>query len=246
MKKTKIIAGPCLFEGPEHAHKMASLLNDIVDHDSFDFYYKTSYDKANRTKSDSVRRLHSIHEFTNTFKSIKETDIKTLTDVHETLQVQIFNESNLDVVQIPALLCKQTDLIMAAARSGLIVNIKKGQFASASDAILAARKASLAKEVWVTERGNFFGYNDLIIDFRNIKKLKDADITTIVDCTHSNKGDKSVTELLALSAIVSGADGLFMEVHDDPDNAPCDGPNMITPEMFQAILTKVKVHVSSN
>lgn len=249
-----IIAGPCQLESYQHGIESALFLNErLSKYHGVDFYFKTSFDKANRTSGNSKRGA-GIDVLVETFEEIKTKRIKTLTDVHETWQCDEV-AGVCDVLQIPALLCRQTDLINAAADTGCIVNIKKGQFMSPHDMKYAKEKAQRIdtnfpialsnpykakhKEVWLTERGTFFGYGNLVVDFRSlvIMSQENRDARIIFDCTHSTQfpgasGGKSGCNRdyalpLAKAAIAVGVAGLFLECHSNPSQAPSDGECMI-------------------
>ena len=244
----KLILGPCQIESRSHARKMCELILDAIhDLEDIDFYYKSSYDKANRTSLAGARGV-GLEEGADILQDIRETyKVKTLTDVHETWQCSKLSFS-VDVLQIPAFLCRQTDLISAAGQAVEIVNIKKGQFLAPWD-----MKNVIAKlphnEVWITERGTSFGYNTLVVDFRGIPIMKEYGKPVIFDATHSvqqpggqgtsSGGQRQFVEPLAAAAIAVGADGLFIETHDDPDNAPSDGPNMIDVSNLRSMLMRV-------
>jgi 2-dehydro-3-deoxyphosphooctonate aldolase (KDO 8-P synthase) len=202
------------------------------------FIFKCSYDKANRTSVDSYRGP-GIEEGLRILKKVKdELKVPVLTDVHCKTEVEAA-AAVADVLQIPALLCRQTDLIMAAAKTGRAVNIKKGQFVAPHDMARSVEKATRAggENVFLTERGSSFGYNNLVVDFRSIPVMRKAGFPVIFDCTHSvqlpsgqgtqSGGDREMAAYLARAAAGVGVDGIFMEVHPDPDNARCDGPNSI-------------------
>lgn len=246
----KIIAGPCQHESYEHSSTLIKHL--LATHhgqphpEMFDVYFKASFDKANRTNMSSKRGL-GLEQTLSDFAHLKETypSTKIVTDVHEREQISSVAKV-VDVIQIPAFLCRQTDLILEACDSGCIVNIKKGQFLSPNEVDGIMSKTSNAKEVWITERGSSFGYNTLVVDMRGIHIMKEAGYTVIFDGTHScqspgglgksSGGNRDHVAPLCRAATAVGVDGLFMEVHDDPDNAPSDGPNMVTPDMYRDIV----------
>jgi len=244
----KLILGPCQIESREHATKMCELILDAISpFRDIDFYYKSSYDKANRTSARGARGV-GLEEGADILQGIREGfKVKTLTDVHETWQCPKLAFS-VDVLQIPAFLCRQTDLLQAAGEAVDIVNVKKGQFLAPWD-----MKNVIAKipnnDVWLTERGTSFGYNTLVVDFRGIPIMKQFGKPIIFDATHavqqpggngtSSGGQREFVEPLAKAAYAIGIDGLFMETHDDPDNAPSDGPNMIDIKDLRATLTRI-------
>ncbi len=246
-----LIAGPCVVENQEIGFEVAETLVSITRKLNIPFYFKASFKKANRT---------SIHSFS----SIGETkalqilaDIKSkyqvqiLTDVHETSDIEKVKDI-VDVIQIPAFLCRQTDLILTAAKTEKTINIKKGQFANATQMQFAAEKVRSVgnNSIWLTERGNSFGYQDLIVDFRNIPLLKVNNCKAIIDITHSIQqpnstegttlGTPEFIELIAKCGIVAGADGLFLETHPNPSNALSDGYNMIALNKVENLLSKLQ------
>lgn len=245
---TKLILGPCQIESRDHARKMCELiLHAIHDLEHIDFYYKSSYDKANRTSATGARGV-GLEEGADILQDIRETyKVKTLTDVHETWQCPKLSFS-VDVLQVPAFLCRQTDLLIAAGEAVDTVNIKKGQFLAPWDMKNAVAKLP-NNEVWITERGTSFGYNTLVVDFRGIPIMKEFGKPVIFDATHSvqqpggqgtsSGGQRQFVEPLAKAAMAVGADGLFIETHDDPDNAPSDGPNMINVKQLKNMLTRI-------
>ena len=236
--KPIIIAGPCVIESEHLLRQVAEELVAISSRLGIDIIFKSSFDKANRTSVSSFRGpglekgLQMLADIHSTY------GLRILTDIHETWQAQAAGEV-ADVLQIPAFLCRQTDLLAAAARTGRIINIKKGQFLSGRDMRYPVEKAldAGATEVWLTERGNTFGYNNLVVDFRNISDMLDIVPRVIMDCTHSVQrpgsgngstgGDRRFVPSMALAAKAFGATGYFFEVHPDPDHALSDGPNML-------------------
>src|SRR5574344_355827 len=232
------IAGPCVIESDELLDTVAAELVNIRDKIGVDIIFKASFDKANRTSIHSFRGpglekgLKMLADIKSKYK------LKILTDIHESYQAEAVGKV-VDVIQIPAFLCRQTDLLVAAARSGKIVNIKKAQFLSGKDMIYPVEKAreAGAADVWLTERGNAFGYNNLVVDFRNIPDMKEITPTVIMDCTHSvqrpgagngtTSGDRRSVPAMSLAAKAVGATGDFFEVHPNPDKALSDGPNML-------------------
>ena len=236
MPKMKLIAGPCVIESEDHCRMMAEELKAITDKFDVDWYFKASFDKANRTSIDSFRGpgLHKGIRILNDIK--QDLGIKITTDFHTVAEI-ISGAYTVDVVQIPAFLCRQTDLLVAAGEMGKIVNIKKGQSVGL-DAIFEAYH-KVGSVMWVTERGTSYG-NDIHIDFSHIKTLS-TEFGTIVDCTHPSHtwtwGSDSV--LLAKLGIQAGAFGVFMEVHDDPENAKCDGDKSVKLSDFEGILKEL-------
>lgn len=232
------IAGPCVIESQELLDTVATELCRIRDALGIDIIFKSSFDKANRTSLSSFRGP-GLEKGIEMLRRVKERfSLRVLTDIHEAWQAQRAAEV-ADVLQIPAFLCRQTDLIVAAAKTSRVVNIKKAQFLSGSDMLYPVQKArgAGAKEVWLTERGNSFGYNNLVVDFRNIPDMLNIVPRVIMDCTHSVQrpgaaggktgGDRKFVPMMAKAARAFGATGYFFEVHPDPDNAKSDGPNML-------------------
>jgi 2-dehydro-3-deoxyphosphooctonate aldolase (KDO 8-P synthase) len=240
------IAGPCVIESESICKKIADRLAKLSSRYKVDILFKASYDKANRLARDSFRgpgRQQGLR----TLETIKrEFGLPVLTDIHEPAQAAEAAQV-ADVLQIPALLCRQTDLIVAAAKTGTWVNIKKGQFMAPEDMKFAVQKAG--KKVWLTERGTFFGYRRLVVDFAGIVVMKQFGVPVIFDATHSAQmpgGGKGVSDgnrdyaiPLAKAALAMGVDGLFFEVHPDPDHALCDGPNSIYLKDFEKALPRL-------
>ena len=238
MNKPKFIAGPCVIESAELLDEVARTLVDINSSLGVDIIFKASFDKANRTSLKSYRGV-GLDKGLMMLADIKSRyGLRLLTDIHEGWQAAPVGEV-VDVVQIPAFLCRQTDLLIEAARTGKIVNIKKAQFLSGEDMKYPYEKAvdSGATEVWLTERGNLYGYNNLVVDFRNIADMRNIASTVVMDCTHSVQrpgaaggktgGNREFVPAMALAAKAFGANGYFFEVHPDPDKALSDGPNML-------------------
>lgn len=236
--KPIFIAGPCVIESAECLDAVAERIVDINNRLGVDIIFKSSFDKANRTSISSYRGV-GIEKGLQMLSDIKSKwGLKTLTDIHEAWQAEAAGQV-VDVLQIPAFLCRQTDLLVAAAKTGKTVNIKKAQFLSGVDMQYPYQKAieSGATDVWLTERGNSFGYNNLVVDFRNIPDMLAIAPRVIMDCTHSVQrpgaaggktgGNREYVPAMALAAKAFGANGYFFEVHPDPDNALSDGPNML-------------------
>ena len=236
--KPIFIAGPCVIESMDVLRTVARELVSIRNEYSVTMYFKASFDKANRTSLGSYRGP-GIDRGLAMLADIKEEfGLPILTDIHESWQAQPVAEV-ADVLQIPAFLCRQTDLLLAAARTGRIVNVKKAQFLSGHDMKYPVEKCREggAGEVWLTERGNMFGYNNLVVDFRNIADMLQYTPRVIMDCTHcvqrpggangKTGGDRRFVPSMALAARAFGANGYFFETHPDPDNALSDGPNML-------------------
>ena len=234
----KIIAGPCVIESAELLDTVAERLKAIGERLGVEIIFKASFDKANRTSLRSFRGP-GIERGLRMLDDVRSKwGLKLLTDIHEAWQAQPAGEV-VDVLQIPACLCRQPDLLVAAAKTGKAVNIKKAQFLSGADMRYPYEKAleSGASEIWLTERGNSFGYNNLVVDFRNIPDMLRIAPTVIMDCTHSvqrpgagdgtTSGNREFVPAMALAAKAFGANGFFFEVHPDPDRAKSDGPNML-------------------
>ncbi len=233
-----LIAGPCVLEDLDVTIEIAKFMKSLAEELGIDYIFKASYDKANRTSLFSYRGpgLEEGLKWLNEVK--KEVGVKITTDVHETWQVSKVAEV-VDVIQIPAFLCRQTDLLVEAAKTGKVVNIKKGQFMSPWDMKYAVQKvrAFSKSEVWITERGVSFGYRNLVVDFRGIPVMKEFADRVIFDATHSvqlpggqegsSGGQREFVPYLARAAVAVGVDGVFMEVHPEPEKARCDGPNSL-------------------
>ena len=244
------IAGPCVIESAEILDIVARKLIEINNKLGTDIIFKSSFDKANRTSLRSFRGPGLTRGLQMLADIKTKYGLKLLTDIHESYQAEAAGEV-CDVLQIPAFLCRQTDLLVAAARTGKIVNIKKAQFLSGKDMRYPVEKAmeSGAKEVWLTERGNSFGYNNLVVDFRNIPDMKAFVPTVIMDCTHSvqrpgagngsTSGDRKFVPAMALAAKAFGATGYFFEVHPNPDQGLSDGPNMLQLDNLQGLIEKL-------
>ena len=234
-----ILAGPCAMESKEICAEVCGELKKITSKLGINYVFKVSFDKANRSSLNSYRGL-GVKEGLKIIGEIKEEfKVPVVTDIHEPYQAELAADV-ADILQIPAFLCRQTDLIVAAAKTGKIINIKKGQFLSPHQIKSIAKKAedSGNNKILITERGVSFGYNNLVSDMRAVKIIKDAGYPVIFDATHSvqipggkndsSGGEKQFVPLLAKSAVAAGADGLFFEVHPNPSAALCDGDNMIS------------------
>ena len=243
----KFIAGPCVIESAELLDEVAARLVAINRRLGTDILFKASFDKANRTSIRSFRGP-GLERGLAMLASVKERwGLSLLTDIHEPWQAEAVGQV-VDVLQIPAFLCRQTDLLTAAARTGKTVNIKKGQFLAGEDMRYPYEKAmeAGAREVWLTERGNSFGYHNLVVDFRNIPDMKQFAPTVIMDCTHSVQrpgadggktgGNREFVPAMAYAAKAFGADGFFFEVHPDPDKALSDGPNMLPLDALEGVI----------
>ena len=248
--KTTFIAGPCVIESQELLYTVAEKLVVINKKLKVDIIFKASFDKANRTSISSFRGpgLERGLEMLANVKS--KYGLKLLTDIHESHQAEAVGQV-VDVLQIPAFLCRQTDLLVTAAKTGKVVNIKKAQFLSGPDMKYPVEKAKEAgaTEVWLTERGNTFGYNNLVVDFRNIPDMKEIVPTVIMDCTHSVQrpgamggktgGDRRFVPAMALAAKAFGATGYFFEVHPNPDKGLSDGPNMLELDKLEGLIANL-------
>ena len=236
--KNIYIAGPCVIESQELLDTVAAELVRLNKKYGIDIIFKASFDKANRTSLNAFRGPGMVKGLVMLQEIKDKYGLKLLTDIHESYQAEKVGKV-VDVIQIPAFLCRQTDLLVAAAKTGKIVNIKKAQFLSGSDMKYPVEKCvdSGAKEVWLTERGNSFGYNNLVVDFRNIPDMQAFSKTVIMDCTHSVQrpsagngktvGDRKFVPSMALAAKAFGANGYFFEVHPDPDKGLSDAANML-------------------
>ena len=244
------IAGPCVIESQELLNTVAEEIVRINAKLGTDIIFKASFDKANRTSIHSFRGP-GLDKGLQMLADIKERyGLRILTDIHESYQAEPAGEV-CDVLQIPAFLCRQTDLLVAAAKTGKTVNIKKAQFLSGMDMRYPVEKAmeAGAKEVWLTERGNMYGYNNLVVDFRNIADMLNITPRVVMDCTHSvqrpgagggkTSGDRRFVPSMALAAKAFGANGYFFEVHPDPDNALSDGPNMLFLDKLEGLVEKL-------
>ena len=245
--KPIFIAGPCVIESAECLDAVAERIVEINNRLGVDIIFKSSFDKANRTSINSYRGV-GIERGLQMLADIKSKwGLRLLTDIHESWQAEAAGEV-VDVLQIPAFLCRQTDLLVAAAKTSKAVNIKKAQFLSGADMKYPYQKAieSGATDVWLTERGNSFGYNNLVVDFRNIPDMLQIAPRVIMDCTHSVQrpgaaggktgGNREYVPAMALAAKAFGANGYFFEVHPDPDNALSDGPNMLCLDNLENVI----------
>jgi len=239
----RIIAGPCQHETLAQSAEIARECKRVCDKYGIDYYFKASFDKANRTSANGKRGV-GLHPFVHDILALKnELNVKALTDVHEVDQIHYLTHI-VDVLQIPAFLCRQTDLIEAACATDCIVNIKKGQFLAPWDVAGILSKTEGAKEVWITERGTSFGYNTLVVDFTGLDyMLTNYNVPIVLDATHSvqkpggngtsSGGNRDFVPGLTRAASALGISNFFLEVHADPDNAPSDGPNMLRLEDFE-------------
>lgn len=246
-----LFAGPCQLESREHGFEMASALKEICEKLNIGFTFKASFDKANRTSASGKRGL-GLKQSLPIFAEIKESlELTILTDVHEASQCAPVAEA-VDVLQIPAFLCRQTDLLIAAGETGKVIKIKKGQFLAPWDMKNVVDKVLSTgnQNILLTERGASFGYNTLVTDFRSLPIMAQTGCPVIFDATHSvqqpggqgtsSGGQREFVPVLAKAAIAVGVAGLFIESHEDPDSAPSDGPNMIPLKDMEALLKKLK------
>ena len=251
-KRLSVIAGPCVFETQEHALHMAGALSEICKKHNVNFIYKTSFDKANRSKYDSFRSagFDAAHYG---MQAVRDRGIEVLTDIHEAWHADAVAA---DILQIPAFLCRQTDLINAAVDSGKPVNIKKGQFLAPWDMVSVVVKAEERTKhmiagvplIMLTERGTTFGYNNLVVDMRSLVCMRDHPdmeaYPVIMDCTHAVQlpgkgGEHQYIAPIARAAVSVGIAGVFLEVHETPDTAPSDGPNMLPLKDFEPLLERL-------
>lgn len=246
-----LIAGPCQMESRDHAFDMAGALKEMTEKLGIGFVYKSSFDKANRTSLGAKRGV-GLDSAMAIFSDIgKELGLPVITDIHESGQCAEVAET-VDILQIPALLCKQTDLLLAAAATGKAINVKKGQFLAPWEMANVANKVISGgnRNVLLTERGTSFGYNTLVSDFRALPQMAQTGAPVIFDATHSvaqpgglggaSGGQREFAPVLARAAVAVGVAGLFIETHQDPDNAPSDGPNMIRLDDMPAVLEQLK------
>jgi len=256
----RIIAGPCQHESLEHSLEIAQHCADVCSKYGAEYIFKASYDKANRSSLGGKRGI-GLKPTMDAFKSLKEKlSVKILTDVHnqnEVLKIAAYYNDIVDVLQIPAFLCRQTDLVQAACRTNKIVNIKKGQFLAPWDMEGILSKTEGAKEVWITERGTSFGYNTLVVDFTGLDyMLNNYSAPVVLDATHgvqkpgglggSSGGNRDYVPGLCRAGSALGITSFFIEVHPDPDNAPSDGPNMLKLEDFDRVVGEIHEYSYTN
>ncbi len=251
-KNLILIAGPCVLENENHALMMAEKIAKICQNKKIKFIYKSSFDKANRSSIKSNRGI-DINKAEKIFNKIKSTfNCPILTDVHNESQCEFFSKSeDVDILQIPAFLCRQTDLLLSAAKTNKIINVKKGQFLSPYEVpnIFKKIESTGNKKIMITERGTSFGYNNLINDFKSIDIIKNYNYPVIFDATHSvqepgglgekSGGKREFVSTLSKAAAAVGVAGIFIETHNDPDNAPSDGPNMLRIEKLESLIAKL-------
>ena len=245
------LLGPCVVESYDHALKMATSIKEICDRVGVGFVYKSSFDKANRSSIESFRG-EGMEFGLDVLAQVKaEIGVPVITDIHEPWQVEKTAEV-ADILQIPAFLCRQTDLLVEAARSGKAVNVKKGQFLAPWDAknIVEKLQAAGGEKILLTERGASFGYNNLVVDLRSFPIMRSFGVPVVFDVTHSLQlpgglgkatgGQSEYIENFARAGVACGVDAVFMEVHNDPANAPSDGPNQLPLDRLEALLSKLK------
>ena len=248
-QKPILIAGPCSLEGRVQAHEIADKCSQLADKYGFDYYFKASFDKANRTSVNSKRGI-GMDKAIKIFEELKELQgCKITTDIHEPWQAEKL-ANVVDIIQIPAYLCRQTDLLVAASNTWKTVNIKKGQFIDGKNMIHAVNKVKSTgnNNIMLTERGSMFGMGDLVVDFRQIVDMKELGVPVIIDCTHSTQrpnsgsttaGQPKYAIHIAKAAKAVGVDGYFFEVHENPSAAWSDGSNMIKLDKFEEILKQL-------
>jgi len=245
------LLGPCVVESPDHAMMMASSIKEICGRVGVGFVYKSSFDKANRSSIESFRG-QGMEFGLDVLRQVKaDLGVPVITDIHEPRQVEKSAEV-ADILQIPAFLCRQTDLLVEAARSGKAVNVKKGQFLAPWDAknIVEKLQAAGGEKILLTERGASFGYNNLVVDLRSFPIMRSFGVPVVFDVTHSLQlpgglgkatgGQSEYIENFARAGVACGVDAVFMEVHNDPANAPSDGPNQLPLDRLEALLSKLK------
>ena len=252
-KPLALIAGPCQIESKSHAEMMAGSIKNIADSLNIPFIYKSSFDKANRSSLRGQRGLGMEKglEVLNHVKSVF--NVPVLTDIHETYQADLVAHAGIDVLQIPAFLCRQTDLLLAAGATGKVINVKKGQFLAPQDmANVAAKIASTGNDsILLCERGITHGYNNLVVDMRSLPIMESTGYPVVFDCTHSvqqpgglgtsSGGDRRMVPYLSRAAVATGSvSAVFIECHENPDYAPSDGPNMIPLDQLKDLLIKLK------
>jgi 2-dehydro-3-deoxyphosphooctonate aldolase (KDO 8-P synthase) len=250
----RIIAGPCQHESLDQSLEIAAECKRVCDKHDVEYYFKASYDKANRTSVTGVRGQGLASTFTDFYEMKKQiAGLKVLTDVHDITQINEIKQwysDCVDVLQIPAFLCRQTDLIQAAAETQKIINIKKGQFLAPWDVAGILSKTKHAREVWITERGTSFGYNTLVVDFTGLEYLlENFDVPVVFDVTHSvqkpgglgssSGGNRDYVPGLSRAGSALGIKNFFLEVHPDPDHAPSDGANMVKLDSFDKIIEDI-------
>lgn len=258
MSKFMLIAGPCVIESEENVMLVAETVSYIAKRLDLDYYFKASFDKANRTSLHSYRGP-GLEEGLKILKNVKQKyGLKIASDIHEPWQAELAADV-CDIIQIPAFLCRQTDLLVAAAKTGKMINVKKAQFMAPWDMrnVVNKIKESGNDNILLCERGTSFGYNTLVVDMTGIYEMKKIGYPVVFDATHSVQkpggngtstgGNREYVEVLAKAAVAAGADALFFEVHPDPDNALSDGPNMVPLNEFEGLLSRIiKVYDAVN
>ena len=253
--KPFIIAGPCAMEGREMALELAEELKEICESNGFTYIFKASFDKANRTSHSSYRGM-GIDDCLAVFEEVKNKfNVPVITDIHESYQADLVKDI-VDIIQIPAFLCRQTDLLKAAANTQRVINIKKAQFLSASDMknVLDKMRSFGNDKLLLTERGTSFGYNNLVVDYTGVMEMNTFGIPVVMDATHSvqkpgglggkSGGNRDFAPYMAYAAAAVGVKGFFFEVHQNPEEALSDGPNMIYLDKFNSVATKLKSFLS--
>ena len=245
-----LIAGPCVVEGEEMVNEIAGTVAEICKKNNVPYVFKASYKKANRTSASSFTGIGDKKALEIIKNAGKKISVPTITDIH-TAEEAAMAAQYADILQIPAFLCRQTELLIAAAETGKIINVKKGQFLNGEAMKFAVEKINSAgnKKVMLTERGNSFGYHDLVVDFRNIPAMKLNNVPVIMDCTHSLQqpnqssgitgGNPELIETIARAGIATGADGIFIETHPDPSVAKSDGANMLPLHLLENLIQKL-------
>jgi 2-dehydro-3-deoxyphosphooctonate aldolase (KDO 8-P synthase) len=246
-----LLAGPCVVENTTMPLEIAKSIKSITDEFGIPFVFKASYRKANRTKVDSFTGIGDRLALETIREVGRELNIAVVTDIHSEREAEMAAEY-VDILQIPAFLCRQTDLLLAAAQTGKTVNVKKGQFVSAASmgyAIEKIRTAGFGNRVMLTERGTTFGYQDLVVDYRNIPLMQDLGVPVVLDITHSlqqpnqsggvSGGNPAMIETIAKAGIATGVDGIFLETHPDPSQAKSDGANMLQLSLLRGLLSKL-------
>lgn len=245
-----LMAGPCAIEGEDIAMRIAERIVEITNKHKIPYIFKGSYRKANRSRLDSFTGIGDEKALKILEKIGKTFDVPTVTDIHESSEAAMA-AAYVDVLQIPAFLCRQTDLLVAAAKTGKFINVKKGQFLSGASMKHAVHKVkdSGNPNIFLTDRGNSFGYQDMIVDFRNITEMRTLGVPVVMDCTHSLQqpnqesgvtgGKPELIETIAKAAIAVNADGLFIETHPDPKNAKSDGANMLHLDHLDSLMEKL-------
>jgi 2-dehydro-3-deoxyphosphooctonate aldolase (KDO 8-P synthase) len=250
-----LMAGPCVIESEDHVHRMADAISEVAQAEGFPYVFKASFDKANRTSLQGYRGPGLV-DGVRILGGLKKRGFSIVTDIHEPAQAEPVAEV-ADILQIPAFLCRQTDLLLEAGRTGRIVNIKKGQFVAPHDIHHAADKVASTgnSQVVLTERGSSFGYNNLVVDMRGLKIMADSGWPVVFDATHSvqlpsggegvSAGQPRFIEPLASAAVAVGVSGIFVEVHDHPETALSDGPNALRLSLLPAFLSKLlRLHLA--